>query len=185
MDAIQDISDRQLLIALESRAAVGAEQWAHCALGLVASPPSPNTGWGVRVGHWLHEFLLGPQMCTWDLHTCAERNATATNSAWILIIWISLFCSIYSTISCLKGRERGRRTCRAAPPALAAAPLIPLLYLRLMIEVKDWSCGCAPLHTSALIGQDAAVMYSCFMGLTCKGLAAHGVKSVFREAEVP
>lgn len=72
-----------------------------------------------------------------------------------------------------------------APPALAAAPLIPLLYLRLMIEVKDWSCGCALLHTSALIGQDAAVMYSCFMGLTCKGLAAHSVKSVFREAEVP
>lgn len=28
-------------------------------------------------------------------------------------------------------------------------------------------------------------MYSCFMGLTCTGLAAHGVKSVFREAEVP
>lgn len=54
-----------------------------------------------------------------------------------------------------------------------------------MIEVKDWSCGCALLHTSALIGQDAAVIYSCFMGLTCKGLAAHDVKSVFREAEVP
>lgn len=28
-------------------------------------------------------------------------------------------------------------------------------------------------------------MYSCFRGLTCKGLAAHGVKSVFWEAEVP
>lgn len=54
-----------------------------------------------------------------------------------------------------------------------------------MIEVKDCSSGGALLHTSALIGQDAAVICSCFMGLMCKGLAAHGVRAVFREAQVP
>lgn len=67
MDRIQDISDRQLLIALKSRAAIRAQQWAHCALGLVTSPPNPNTVavWDSINFYWGHKCESTMKLC-WD-----------------------------------------------------------------------------------------------------------------------
>lgn len=67
MDRIQDISDRQLLIALKSRAAIRAQQWAHCALGLVTCPPNPNTVavWDSINFYWGHKCECTMKLC-WD-----------------------------------------------------------------------------------------------------------------------